>query len=350
MAAVGLSANIPPVPVPADGPVTHLPAPLIVNWALSFRCNFDCQHCYTRLDRSPELSTDQVREALDRVAKAGVMFVNFGGGEPLLRQDIFAVSRHGADLGLRVSMNSNGSLVDAAIAAELARAGYASVGLSIDSHDPAVHDDFRNHPGSHRKAVQAAGYLKAAGLTVTISSVISRLNSGHLDELVRMAASLGASRLFLHNYKCSGKGLDNRFDLDLDPAGWRDFYREALSLQRAGTPVPLSFDDPIIGSLDDHPEAGAIKGSTCGKMSLNIRPNGDITPCGFLPMVLGNVLTDDLLTLWETSPTLDKMRHKTPTGKCRSCPSYADCLGGCTARAYAVTGEIDSPDPHCWHD
>ncbi len=347
---MGLNTDFPSVSLASDGQISHLTAPLIVNWALSFRCNFDCRHCYTRLDQSPELSTDEVRQAVDRVAGAGVMFVNFGGGEPLLRRDLLEISRHAADRNLRVSMNSNGSLIDAATARDLAGAGYASVGLSIDSHMPAVHDDFRNRSGSHRMAVEAAGHLKSAGLTVTVSSVISRLNAGHLDELVRMAASLGASRLFLHNYKCSGKGLDNRFDLDLDPGQWRDFYREALSLQRAGTPVPLSFDDPIIGSLDERPEPGAIKGSTCGKMSLNIRPNGDITPCGFLPMVLGNVLTDDLLTLWETSPILDKMRHKTPTGKCRSCPSYADCLGGCTARAYAVTGEIDSPDPHCWHD
>jgi GeoRSP system radical SAM/SPASM protein len=246
-------------------------------------------------------------------------------------------------------MNSNGSLIDAAAARDLAAAGFGSVGLSIDSHLPEEHDRFRNRPGSHALATAAAGHLRRAGLTVTVSTVINRLNHRALPDIVDMAARLGAAQLFLHNFKCSGKGLDNRFELDLDPAGWRDFYREAVALSRANPAVPLSFDDPVIASLDGGPGRGPIRGSTCGKVSLNVRPDGSITPCGFLPMVLGNVLTDDIPTLWEESEVLGRMRHKTPKGKCRSCLSYADCLGGCTARAYALTGDIEEPDPHCWN-
>jgi GeoRSP system radical SAM/SPASM protein len=336
--------------VPGGASLDHLPAPLFVNWSLSFRCNFDCRHCYSRLDRSPELSTRQNITAARRLADAGVLFVSFGGGEPLLRPDLLTIARAASEAGLRVSMNSNGSLIDAACADRLRDAGFASVGLSIDSHRAEVHDRFRNRPGSFDLAVAAAGHLRDTGLTVTISAVINQTNHLDLEELVDLARRLDASRLYLHNFKCSGKGLDNRFELDLDAAGWRDFYTRALALQRRGTPVPLSFDDPVIHSLDGGGEGGAIKGSTCGKMSLNLRPGGEITPCGFLPMVLGNILTDDLLVLWEESPVLHKLRHKEPKGKCRTCPSFADCLGGCTARAYAVSGDLEEPDPHCWHE
>ncbi len=344
MSAEGKSARS------ATPPVDHLAAPLIVNWSLSFRCNFDCRHCYSRLDSSPELATEEAAATAARLAGAGVLFVSFGGGEPLLRPDLMAIARAAAGKGLKVSMNSNGWLIDRDTAARLGEAGFHSVGLSIDSHDPARHDDFRNRPGSHRRATAAAGFLREAGMTVTVSSVISQINHRHLPELVDMAAALGASRLFLHNFKCSGKGLDHRFELDLSPAEWREFYREALKISRGDLPVPLSFDDPIINSLDAASEPGAIRGSTCGKMSLNVRPNGDITPCGFLPMVLGNVLKDDILALWENHPVLFKLRHKEPRGKCRACPSFADCLGGCTARAFAVTGDIEEPDPHCWQE
>lgn len=338
------------LPAEAGGVADHLAAPLIVNWALSFRCNFDCLHCYSRLDKSPELSAAENIEVARRLADAGVLFVNFGGGEPLLCPDLHRVARAAADFGLRVSMNSNGSLIGPVQAHELKEAGFASVGVSIDSHDPVLHDRFRNREGSHAAAVGAARALREAGHTVTISAVISRLNFRSLTPLVELAAKLGAARLYLHNFKCSGKGLDHRFDLDLEPQEWREFYRTALEVSRGRTAVPLSFDDPIISSLDGPVTPGSIKGSTCGKMSLNLRPNGDITPCGFLPMVLGNALRDDLLTLWERSPVLAKLRHKTPKGKCRSCPSYADCLGGCTARAFAVTGDLEEPDPHCWHE
>ena len=57
-----------------------LSAPLIVNWSLSFRCNFDCEHCYSRHEKSADLGTEEVIEAGRRLAGAGVLFVNFGGG------------------------------------------------------------------------------------------------------------------------------------------------------------------------------------------------------------------------------------------------------------------------------
>jgi len=327
----------------------YLSSPLIINWSLSFRCNFDCRHCYTRLENSPELDTDQAIMIGARLAAAGVMFVNFGGGEPLLRPDLHEIARHVSDQGIKVSMNTNGYLIGPGEARKLKDSGFASVGISLDSHEPAVHDRFRNKPGSHSKAVEAAGHLREEGLTVTMSSVVSLLNHKNLKSLLDMAEELGAARLYLHNYKCSGKGLENRFELDLTPLQWKTFYQEALETASHDPPVPLSFDDPIIYSLNGQDPPGTIRGSTCGKISLNIRPDGEITPCGFIPLGMGNALTEDLMTLWETSEILNRMRNKTPRGKCLSCSSYADCLGGCTARAFSLTGDLEEPDPHCWH-
>jgi GeoRSP system radical SAM/SPASM protein len=323
-------------------------APLLVNWSLNYSCNFSCEHCYSRLEKSEELATEQVLEAGRRLATAGVLFANFGGGEPLLRRDLPAVARELSGMGLSLSMNSNGWLLDAATAAALKEAGFASVGLSIDSHRAEVHDRFRNRPGSWERAVAAAGHLAAAGVRLTLSTVICRINHRELVPLLEMAKRLGATQVFLHNFKCSGKGMEHRFELDLEPDQWRDFYREALALAKDPAWPEISFDDPILASLGARDAEHGIPGSTCGKLSLHIRPNGDITPCGFIPLVLGNILTDDLLALWRESHVLEAMRHKTATGKCSACGHFAACLGGCTARAYAMTGDLNAPDPHCW--
>jgi GeoRSP system radical SAM/SPASM protein len=247
-------------------------------------------------------------------------------------------------------MNSNGWLIDAAKAAELKAAGFASVGLSIDSHRAEVHDRFRNRPGSWERATAAARHLVAAGLRLTISTVICQINHRELVPVLEMAKGLGASQVFLHNFKCSGKGMDHRFELDLEPLQWREFYREALALAKDPAWPEISFDDPILASLGARDAEHGIPGSTCGKLSLHLRPNGDITPCGFIPLVLGNILRDDLKALWRGSEVLEAMRHKTAKGKCTACGHYAACLGGCTARAFAVSGDLNAPDPHCWEN
>ena len=109
----------------------------------------------------------------------------------------------------------------------------------------------------------------------------------------------------------------------------------------------LAFDDLILALLGAS-EPSAVKGSTCGKLSLNIRANGDVTPCGFIPVVIGNLLVDDLKDLWDHSNVLERMRNKEPREKCKTCKHYEDCLGGCTARAFAIYGDFNAPDPHCW--
>ncbi|HXC92816.1 MAG TPA: GeoRSP system radical SAM/SPASM protein [Geobacteraceae bacterium] len=327
---------------------TVLKAPLTINWALNNSCNFSCRHCYSRIDTGDELDGATLKECLTKCAKAGVMAVNFGGGEPLLRSDILDIARHAADAGFRVSMNSNGYLIDRARAVALKAAGFAKIGISIDSHLADVHDNFRGMQGSHAKALAALLHLRQAGIKTSISTVICTFNYNTIDELISMARKHGASQLNFHNFKCSGLGLANKDELDLSPSLWKDFYRDAMKRKLECSDLDISLDDPIIASLGMRDESAMVKGSVCGKLSLNIKSNGDITPCGFIPSIIGNIVKDDLKEVWKNSQVLDKLRHKTPQGKCASCNDYAECLGGCSARALAMTGDFNNPDPHCW--
>jgi GeoRSP system radical SAM/SPASM protein len=327
---------------------TQLKAPLTINWTLNNSCNFHCRHCYSRADDGGELSGTVLKRCLDKVATAGVLSVNFGGGEPLLRHDLFDLAAWASARGLRVSLNSNGYLLDETVARFLKEAGVAKVGISIDSHHADVHDRFRGVAGSHQRAVAALAALRHAGIRTSVSSVICRINHHFAEELIDFVRQCGAEQLNLHNFKCSGLGLSNRDELDLSPQEWREFYCRALALKGRQPRLEISFDDPIIASLGVRSGKSLVKGSVCGKLSLAIKVNGDITPCGFMPVVIGNIVTDDLGELWRSSPVLHRLRTKVPTGKCRNCTDYADCLGGCSARALALTGDVNSPDPHCW--
>jgi GeoRSP system radical SAM/SPASM protein len=326
----------------------QLKAPLTINWAINNSCNFACSHCYSREDTHDELPRDVLYSCIEKVTKAGVFSVNFGGGEPLLRPDLLDIAAFSSGLGLRVSMNSNGWLIDYDMAVALKKAGFTKVGISIDSHLPDVHDTFRGVAGSHIRALAALGHLKSVGITTSISTVICRINSSTIDDLVALALEKGVGQLNFHNFKCSGLGMSNKDSLDLTPDEWKVFYRDAIAAKRTVKDLDISLDDPIIALLDARDAGSLVKGSVCGKLSLNIKANGDMTPCGFIPIVIGNIVNDDLQQVWKDSAVLDKMRNKQPTGKCSGCSKYDDCLGGCTARALALTGDMNSPDPHCW--
>ncbi len=329
--------------------LTHLASPITVNWGITARCNFVCSHCFSRFDRSPELSGGEARRVVDILSAHGVMFLNYGTGEPLLRDDLFTLTEYAAGKGLKVTMNSNGSLIDAATARRIRDAGFHSVGISIDAADPAAHDAFRRMPGSFGKAVVAARLLREIGVTLTVSSVICKVNHRAFADLVSLARDLGARTIDLHNFKCSGLGGLNREKLDLSPEEWRGFYEKAVPLARAERGIRIAFDDPILSLLDEG-QAGdrLVAGSVCGKLSLYIRPDGAITPCGFIPVTIGHILRDDLGAVWRDSGVLEHLRNKTAAGKCSGCRTFSSCLGGCTARALAVHGSYDAPDPHCW--
>lgn len=323
-------------------------SPLTVNWAATNRCNFGCRHCYSRADTNEELGFSEARIIVEKLGRAKVFNMNFGGGEPLLRKDIFEIAGLASELGIAVSMNSNGFLIDQKTAAGLKKAGFRKAGISIDSPKAAVHDEFRGVKGSHERALAALRYLKDEGVETSISSVICRINVNDIESLIEQAQAAGVHTINFHNFKCSGLGFANRDSLDLSPEEWRYFYVRALELKETISDLHISLEDPIIALLGKPGGNALVKGSVCGKLSLNIKSNGDITPCGFIPIVIGNLLHDDLSTIWNTSPVLAGMRNKTRKGKCLGCDRYEDCLGGCTARALAVTGDLNNPDPHCW--
>ncbi|OGW32189.1 MAG: GeoRSP system radical SAM/SPASM protein [Nitrospirae bacterium GWC2_42_7] len=325
-------------------------SPLTINWAITNKCNFGCRHCYSRTDTAEELDLEALCDLIKKASDAKVFSINFGGGEPLLRKDIYDIAKFASGLGLIVSMNSNGFLIDKETALKLKSSGFSKVGISIDSPFPDIHDEFRGMKGSHKRAVAALAHLKEAGIETSISSVICKINFNDIDRLIEQAVSLGAGSINFHNFKCSGLGFTNKDELDLTPDEWKKFYIYANEQKNMIKNIHISLEDPIIASLGQKDTSSLVKGSVCGKLSLNIKSNGDITPCGFIPIVIGNLCNDELLDIWNNSPVLNKMRNKVPKGKCMKCDHYSDCLGGCTARALALTGDINNPDPHCWEN
>ena len=89
-------------------------APLTFNWTLSYRCNFTCEHCYSRDEECPELATNDVKRIIDVLVEQQVPFINFAYPSPFIRRDLYEVAEYASKQGLNVSMNTNGWLLDEA--------------------------------------------------------------------------------------------------------------------------------------------------------------------------------------------------------------------------------------------
>lgn len=331
----------------------YIPAsPIAIAWNFTYSCNMNCDHCYTRTEKGKELSHKEKMLALEKMLESKVLQINIGGGEPLLSPSFFHIARHAKKNGMDVALSSNGSLIDEKMAKKIADSGVDCVNISLDSTDPQKHDKFRNFPGAFKKAISAIKFLKKYKVKVKIVSVLSRLNFKETEKIVNLGIRLKVNEVIFKNYKPSGKGLINLDQYDLTPKEWKKLYTKLFRLKRS-SPVRINLGaEPILVLLEKtkrkKEDQILFSGNPCGTLSLCIKPNGDITACVYVKVIIGNIIKDDLLKIWHQSPFLLKVRNKKPEGKCKICPHFEKCLGGCFAVSYNLRGKINSPDPHCW--
>ncbi|HCC48330.1 MAG TPA: hypothetical protein DEQ38_09500 [Elusimicrobia bacterium] len=248
--------------------------------ALTYRCQCRCRHCgagtFARSGR-PELSKDEVFKLLADLRAGGGAGVHFFGGEPLLAKEIVEYIAEASRLGLRAALGTNGLLIDAAMAKQLAAAGVKNVDISLDSHDPAMHDSFRGVPGSWQKAVDALRYCRAGGIPVYINYYASHesLETGGLDGMAALAGELGAMLRLLPPVR-AGRWKD-REDIPLSA-------RELDGLRARLKPGKVCWGYEFI----DRPGVPFLCHSFV-RSTFDVSAYGDITACPYLARSFGNL-------------------------------------------------------------
>ena len=360
---------------PLERPRRAVPAafarPYVISWNLTYRCNLACEHCYLDAGGKPlietpdfadrsELTTDQCRKVIDDIREfAPEALVILTGGEPLLRRDILEIVRYAAERDLWVVVGSNGVRITENLARILAGEGVRGLALSLDALDPQVHDGFRRVRGAWRNTVDGAKHLAAAGLPFIVQTTAGAHNRGGLMEIADFACTELQARVWnLYFLVPTGRG---QFVSDLSPEDYDGVLASLERIQReyrgrmvvnakcaphyvrqllAGDP-----DSPFLKTFD-----GGAGGCPAGTHYMGIRPNGDVTPCPYLPVFGGNLKRSTLSAVWNDSELFqDIRRRKELGGRCGSCELQSVC-GGCRARAYGMTGDLMAEDPLCTHD
>jgi radical SAM protein with 4Fe4S-binding SPASM domain len=385
--------------------------PYVVSWNLTYRCNLACEHCYLDAGSTPltsrhaenarpgprllgmqnfadrsELGTEECFKVIEEIATfAPECLTILTGGEPLLRRDILEIVQRAAERGLWVVVGTNGVRITENVARRLAEAGARGLSLSLDALDPDRHDRFRNVRGAWSNTVEGAEILNRTGLPFIVQTTAGSHNLGALEAIADFAYDRLAAKVWnLYFLVPTGRG---QFVSDMTPAQYDEVLASLYRIQRkykgrmlvnakcaphyiktvlenagietdamptGATSARASFDAAQgwpsgTGLSSIRVYSGGAGGCPAGTHYMGIRPNGDVTPCPYLPVFAGNLRRSPLADLWTSSELFTDIRRRSSLGgRCGACEMNAHC-GGCRARAYGMTGDLMAEDPLCTH-
>lgn len=302
--------------------------PLVISWRLLNRCNLRCRYCDVPIVRTEELKTSEVLAILDELKAAGTQYLQFTGGEVLLRDDIDAIFGRAADLGIAHSVNSNGGFVPEKIS--LFRRG-AMLTLSLDGDEP-VHDAARS-PGSHRQVMAALEAASAEKVTVALTAVLSSENLKAIDWLLATAARYRA-KISFQPARLSRLNSSLPNPITPPPAEYRRVMARLIEEKLRGNPW-LMTSMTALRHLAAFPEARPIP-CQAGKLFFRIEANGDLLACADIPRpdVVYNIRRHGLA----------EALARTARGGCHECwaSSHVDFNFACALSIDAVANVIRS--------
>jgi len=338
----------------------HLSAPLAAIWEITRRCNLRCKHCFSDSGRpeDDELSTEEAKRVVDILEDRKVFYINFTGGEPLLRPDMLDILKYASAKKLSINLSTNGSLVTEEIAEALQSTNVFQVQISIDGTEDQ-HDRFRGVRGSFQQALQAIKLLKEAEIDIAISTTVNKSNISQISEIIDLAMDAGASVFKTTLFIPIGRGELNQGELVLQK---EDVHKLALLMKEKKDEVKgrmqLEYDSCYSWLFEESRPTvpswmkAVNLGCAAGRSNICIAANGDVLPCPFLRCLkMGNIRQDGFDEIWDCRAlaALRMLRPEDLKGKCNHCQYLgAECYGGCRAAALAYNGELFAEDPFCW--
>lgn len=317
--------------------------PLVMSYNVTRECNMKCSHCYinaTDKKLEDELSTAEAKKVIDQIHQVSSPLLILSGGEPLLRKDIYELIEYGSKKGLKMGLGSNGYLIDNAVAKKLKAAGITTVSVSIDSSIPAQHDEFRGVAGAWEKSVNACKALRQNGILVQVNTTLTHDNYSQIDDIMTLAESIGVENFHLFFLVPTGRGVKLT---DISPEKYEEMitntfakvHKHRLNVKPSCAPQFMRIAQGM--GLDMRQW---VRGCLAGMHYCRIYPNGDVTPCPYLPIKLGNVKEQGFKDIWFNSEVFKNLRDlNTLKGKCGEC-QYKTLCGGCRARAYGLSADF----------
>ena len=349
-----------------------LPGPVVI-WNLIRRCNLTCKHCYTTsadINFPGELDTREVFTVMGDLKAFGVPVLILSGGEPLLRPDIFEISRRAKALGFYVGLSSNGTLITPENIDAIAAIGYDYVGISLDGLRE-THDAFRRSAGSFDASLRGVRLCRERGIKVGLRFTLTQDNYADFPGMLDLMEQEAVDKFYLSHLNYGGRGNRNRRSdavFAMTRTVMDTLFETCLRRLEAGRPAEfVTGNNDADGVYLLHwveqrfpAHAATIRarlrqwgGNASGVNIANIDNLGTVHPDTFWwHYPLGNVRDRPFSQIWpDVSDPLMAGLKQSPRpveGRCGACAHLDICNGNTRVRAQQTTGNPWAEDPGCY--
>lgn len=326
--------------------------PLEAHLSLTSRCFAPCTDCY--LDAKPDgimPSREELETRIRALRDLGASTIAFGGGEPLLRDDLGELATYARSLGLVPVMTTSGLGLSEMRVRDLR--AFAQINISHDGVGGG-YSAVRGFDGA-RAAERAIELLVQAGIVVGANVVVTKQSFAFLLETAEHMANLGAGELQLLRFKPRGRAarmeyLDKRLTSAQVHRLW-SVIESIVNLRRLSVRIDCALVPLLSESLSKLDEPARILaqlgvfGCEAARHLGAVDAHGGMMACSFSE---ASRSTTDVADAWIRDADLEDFRayHANPDEPCRSCPLRSVCRGGCQVVSRQATGCF-GPDPEC---
>ena len=320
---------------------------------LTLRCNMRCIHCGSSagIRREEELSTVEWQKICDQLAELHCNQITLLGGEPFLRKDWFDIAQHIRNLGIKVTMITNGYNIDTTIVRQLRSLEPYTIAISLDGATAETHDSIRGMHGSFTRCINSLHLLREAEVNTTIITTVHKKNLKELPDIITLILNRNiAWQIQIANP--IGRFPDNLILSE------EEFYSLAMFIASTRkhyttkeVPITAAHCIGYHSSILPNLIIGQWRGCQAGIYTLGIQSNGRVKGCLSLPddFIEGDIKEKSISELWNNPRFASYNRKFTRddlTNGCRNCFHGRSCRGGCLSVSTSVTGKKHG-DPYC---
>lgn len=299
---------------------------------LTYRCNFNCVHCYCCVDKQrTELDIYDYEILAKDLKELGVITLTITGGEALIRKDIFDILEIFCRHGFIITLFSNGYAISSRVAAKLSELGIKFIEISIYG---ATDNTYQCVTGkrAYSKINKSFSYLRENNIHIITKAVFLNINAHEADQMIKIGHEYGAMKIEFDPI------IFPKIDHNSFPSNYRCTDDQVYSLYLRTLKITDIASDNII--QDDR--ICSVGGS------IVISPYGDVYPCTAFSWNVGNIREKSIAEIWQKSKDLMMMRNlrNADLTKCRSC-NYFNFCNVCPGLFYMENKTLLEPAKEC---